>query len=99
MEFKQENLQKIYKELLLDKDKLSLKELKKKYISKTGLINKAFNEISSIKPNQRAEYGKEANELKKSFEEIILSLSKNNNIYSTKEKIDVSAPFDFNTKK
>ncbi len=41
---------------------------------------------------------KEANELKNLYEEISQSLSQNKNIYSTREKIDVTAPFDFNTK-
>ncbi len=98
MEFKQKNLQKIYKELLQDQKKLSLQELKKKYISKQGFISEAFNKISSIKIAERAEYGKEANELKNLYEEISQSLSQNKNIYSTREKIDVTAPFDFNTK-
>ncbi|HPR92407.1 MAG TPA: hypothetical protein PLR64_04125, partial [Candidatus Dojkabacteria bacterium] len=68
MEFKQKNLQKIYKELLQDKEKISSQELKNKYMSKNGLISEAFSKIPSIKTAERAEYGKEANELKNLYE-------------------------------
>lgn len=97
MEFKQKNLQKIYKELITDKEKLPLSELKTKYSSKKGLINKAFNNISSIPQKERSEYGKEANELKRIFSEVLNNLSQEDNPYSTKERIDVTAPFDVNT--
>lgn len=96
MEFKQQNLQKIYKELISDKENLPLSELKNKYISKKGLINDAFNKITSIKPKERAEYGQEANQLKKIFSDILNNLSEKSITYSTKERIDVTAPFDIN---
>ena len=61
MELKNKNLQKIYTSLEKDQETLSPEELKKKYLSKEGLLTKAFSEISKIlksskeKPEQESE--------------------------------------------
>jgi len=99
MKFKNKNLDEIYQTLTKDKEKLNSDELKKKYISKKGSITKAFGEIANIKQDQRAEYGKEANQLKTHFIEILEGRERKRDTYSTKKKIDPTAPFDTNISK
>ena len=99
MELKNKNLQKIYISLEKDKEKLTNEEIKKKYTSKEGLLTKAFNEIPKVKQSDRAEYGKEANELKIYIADILQNKSTDTKSYSTKERIDPTAPFDVNSKK
>ncbi|MGI6484482.1 MAG: phenylalanine--tRNA ligase subunit alpha [Candidatus Dojkabacteria bacterium] len=98
MELKNKNLQKIYTSLEKDKETLSSEELKKKYLSKEGLLTKAFSEISKIAQKERALYGQEANKLKSYINELIESKTNFTNAYSSKERIDPTAPFDINTK-
>ena len=98
MELKNKNLQKIYTSLEKDKETLSSEELKKKYLSKEGLLTKAFSEISKIEQKERAQYGQEANKLKTYIGELIESNTNFTNTYSSKDRIDPTAPFDINTK-
>ena len=98
MELKNKNLQKIYTSLEKDKETLSSEELKKKYLSKEGLLTKAFIEISKIAQKERAQYGQEANKLKTYIRELIESNTNFTNTYSSKDRIDPTAPFDINTK-
>lgn len=99
MELKNKNLKEIYQSLQKDTLKLSAVELKRKYSSKNGILTKAFSEISKIVQKERAEYGKEANKLKIYLGEILQSKNSEQDSYSTKEKIDPTAPFDVNIKK
>lgn len=96
MNFKNKNLANIYKLLLKDKEKLNIDTLKKKYSSKDGLLTEAFNKISEISKDKRAQYGKEANELKKYVGEILKEKSATVDTYTTKSRIDPTAPFDVN---
>ena len=98
MELKNKNLQKIYTSLEKDKETLSSEELKKKYLSKEGLLTKAFIEISKIAQKERAQYGQEANKLKTYIRELIESNTNFTNTYPSKDRIDPTAPFDINTK-
>lgn len=97
MELQNKNLQKIYNSLEKDKEKLTTEEIKKKYTSKEGLLTKAFNEIPNVKKEERAKYGQEANELKIYIGEILQSKTSNTKAYSTKDRIDPTAPFDVNS--
>ena len=99
MDFKNKNLEEIYQSLLTDKEKLNTDELKKKYSSKEGLLTKAFSEIANIDKKDRGEYGREANELKKILTEILEGKETEKEEYSSKERIDPTAPFDINIKK
>lgn len=99
MQLKNKELEKIFCSLESDKEKLNANELKKKYSSKAGILTKAFSEISKIEQKDRAQYGKEANELKIYLGKILESKTTSRGVYSTKEKIDPTAPFDVNIKK
>ncbi len=99
MEFKNENLAKIFELLEEDKETLTSDELKKKYSSKTGLLTEAFSQIGKIEQKERAKYGSEANQLKIYLGEILESKTTERDAYSTKAKIDPTAPFDINIKK
>lgn len=99
MNFDNKNLEEIYQSLLKDKDKLDSEELKKKYSSKDGLLTLAFGKISGIEKEKRGEYGKEANALKLFLGDILKEKSATPDTYTTKEKIDPTAPFDLNENK
>ncbi len=99
MEFKNKNLSQIFDSLEKDKERLNTEELKKKYSSKNGLLTTAFSDISRIEQSNRAEYGKEANELKIYLGDILKSKATEREGYSKKEKIDPTAPFDINIRK
>ncbi len=80
------------------KDKNSLTELKKVYLSKDGEITKLLKQIKEIKPEQKAEFGKKANELKKYIEKVIDQVQASNKKDSRySEPIDVTAPFEINS--
>jgi phenylalanyl-tRNA synthetase alpha chain len=89
-----DKLKELRKEIEEDIKNLDSKELKDKYLSKTGKLTKALKGIQKAK--DKATYGKEVNFLKNLIEE---SLQKN----TSKDpqdgrRIDPTAPFDINSK-
>lgn len=80
-----------------DMDTLSSEELKKKYLSKQGIVTTLFKQIKDIEPSQRKDFGIELNRVKTLIEDktkIDTSF-----LESDTEKIDPTAPFDINTSK
>ncbi len=98
MNFTHNNLQKIYDNLINDIN-LPYEEIKQKYLSKNGELTQALAEISTLPNQQKAIYGKEVNTLKTYILEKLEEKLNNEKTYSTKKRIDPTAPFDINTKK
>ena len=91
------NLEDLQKDIEKDLKKLDAKELKKKYLSPEGVIREQFSKISQIDEEKRAEFGKELNKLKTTVEERIEELT-TKRIMQRANRIDPTAPFDYNTK-
>jgi phenylalanyl-tRNA synthetase alpha chain len=91
------NLEDLQKEIAKDLKKLDAQELRKKYLSTEGLIREQFSNISQIEQDKRAEFGKELNKLKTAVEEKIEELSEKR-VLQRANRIDPTAPFDYNTK-
>jgi phenylalanyl-tRNA synthetase alpha chain len=92
------NLKDLEKEISKDLKNLNTSELNKKYLSNNGLLNKHFSKISEIEKEKRAEYGQTLNNFKRQIEDRIEELNKKQ-ISDQTERIDPSAPFDYNTDK
>lgn len=98
MKYSSEEIQKVHKQLEADGSKLPANEIKKKYLSKGGILNQLLRGIKEVAQDQRSQFGKEANELKRQIEMIVDAAdSRNRSVISEGEKIDVTAPFDVNT--
>lgn len=97
MDFTYKNLEKIDEQIQEDSS-LKYEELKQKYLGKNGALTLALSQISSLPSEQRAGYGKEVNFLKSKVENILQDKLLEKNEYSTKDRIDPTAPFDVNTK-
>jgi phenylalanyl-tRNA synthetase alpha chain len=91
-------LQDLQKEIDKDIQKLNAKELKKKYLASDGIIREYFSNISDIDKSKRAEYGKNLNKIKTVIEQKIANLTKTT-VTQKANRIDPTAPFDYNTKK
>ena len=97
MDFTYSNLQDIYNKILSDSD-LEYDQLKNKYFNKkTGLVPSALSQISKLPKEERVEYGKQVNILKKYVQEQLENKLKEKYSYSIKSRIDPTAPFDVNT--
>lgn len=96
MDFTHKNLKEIHEQIQEDLS-LEYDELKLKYLGKKGLITQAFAQISSLVSEQKAQYGKEVNFLKNEVENILQEKLLKKNAYSTKQRIDPTAPFDINS--
>ena len=96
MDFTHKNLKEIHEQIQEDLS-LEYDELKLKYLGKKGLITQAFAQISSLVLEQKAQYGKEVNFLKNEVENILQEKLLEKNEYSTKQRIDPTAPFDINS--
>jgi phenylalanyl-tRNA synthetase alpha subunit len=88
-------LQKIKSEIL--KDTSSYSEFKEKYLSSKGLVTLALKDITTIEKEDRAEYGKQINEIKNIANDILQNKKLNEEKANTTDKIDPTAPFDINT--
>jgi len=91
------DLSSILKQIDNDIHSLSPQELNKKYLSKKGLLTKLFENIKNIPQEERGEFGRKVNEIKKLIEENIENRKSviEDIVYP---EIDPSAPFDINTK-
>lgn len=92
-------LEKISLEIEKDLKDLNIPQLKKKYLSKGGVLQELFKNIKDVKPDQRAEYGKTLNELKVTIEEKINDSQREKSEVEDNKKIDPTAPFDINSSK
>ena len=83
----------------LDKDinSLSVSELRKKYLSKNGILPSLFTDIKNIPSSERKEYGQEVNSIKQRVENALSNNTQRDTDTSVVEKIDPTAPFDLNT--
>ena len=100
MEYTNKNITKLKTSIEKDKEKLEYLELRQKYLSKNGLLTLALKEISSIPKDEKANYGKEVNSVKKYLEDILEERKRQTrNQYTTTERIDPTAPFDINSDK
>ncbi len=93
------DLDSIKKDLLTDISQLSAQELTGKYLSKKGILTELFKNITNIKPEEKATYGKELNQIKQDLERTIETKKYNNQTLVESKKIDPTAPFDINTSK
>lgn len=94
------DIEKIQKSIDQDINKLTVEELKHKYLSKKGILKELFNEIKNIDPSKRKEYGQKINAIKKLIEENINLKNNDDDIQDLdKQNIDPSASFDINTDK
>ncbi len=98
MTYKNETINKLKKEIERDKETLDHSELKQKYTNKNGLLSIAMKEISSISKEEKAEYGKEVNDIKILVNDILAQKANEFNTYSSSNMIDPTAPFDVNSK-
>jgi phenylalanyl-tRNA synthetase alpha chain len=89
------NLKELEETLNLDIEKMDISELKKKYLSKEGLITAAFSNIKNIPDNEKADFGKNINKLKNILDKYINSQVEVSRT-SRSERIDPTAPFDNN---
>lgn len=89
MAYKNQRIAEVAKEL-----KARLKKLDNKAdILKAVEIKALYAEIPQLKPAERAQFGKEVNELKNELESLVSSLQ---SPVSKLQSIDVTAPFDIN---
>ncbi|KKP66023.1 MAG: Phenylalanine-tRNA ligase alpha subunit [candidate division WS6 bacterium GW2011_GWE1_34_7] len=88
--------EKIISEVEKDILTLSKDELKKKYLSKEGIVTNLFKEIKELDSKDRGIYGKELNKVKNLIEEKI-KRSEETTVKESNKRIDPSAPFDINT--
>jgi phenylalanyl-tRNA synthetase alpha chain len=91
------DLEKISKEIEKDIKQLDVTKLKKKYLSRNGIIPELFKKISKVSKDEKAEYGKKVNQLKNLLEEKISNLQEKESDVQDTRKIDPTAPFDINT--
>jgi phenylalanyl-tRNA synthetase alpha chain len=98
MKYTDKQLEQIAK--ILDKDSKELKyqEFKSKYGGKNGLITKALKEISTIPTEKKSQYGKEVNQLKEVYEDLLSTKEREEKTYFSSTEIDPTAPFDINNK-
>ncbi len=99
MEYQIEKVKKIYELLEKDFQELNIVELENKYNGKNGLLKQLLSEISTLKPEERKEFGREVNILKSFFSEKSEQLKVEVISDSISSKIDPSAPFDINIDK
>lgn len=79
-------------------DKKDFNSFKSKYLGPKGLVTEALSNIKNISKENKAEYGKEINDIKELCFDI-LEEKRANNIDTVNKKIDPTAPFDINTKR
>ncbi len=97
MKFNYKETKKVFEEFNNDLKDLSVVELRKKYTSKKGMLKSLLKQIGQIDKEERANFGKEVNQLKTFFGEKIALLSSELKPKFSKEQIDVTAPFQKNT--
>ncbi len=98
MEYENKKLEKLKKDIEEDRKKISSKELKEKYLSKSGILHKALKEIANLPNEEKPIYGQQVNKIKKYLEEILREKSVGEKeTYSQSSKIDPTAPFDINS--
>lgn len=83
-------------------DNDGLDSLRKKYLGKNGVVSRIMSGIREVSPDQRAEYGKAANEFKRQVEEEVEKLGRSSargvvGATMGDDSFDVSAPFAPNT--
>ena len=66
--------------------------IKAKYLGRKGVVNALFSKISEVLPEERKNYGKELNILKKSLNELIEKKQKNGQSEDTALLFDLSQP-------
>ena len=72
------DLDSVKKDLLTDLSQLSAQELTGKYLSKKGILTELFKNITNIKPEEKATYGKELNQIKQDLERTIATKKDSN---------------------
>ncbi len=97
MKYNNPKVEEVYNQLEKDILELGSTQLGSKYLGKNGLIKNLLQTISQQQPEDRKEYGREINELKKYFEERVLQLKDKVTSDTLSSRIDPSAPFDINT--
>jgi len=88
-------LEKIKTEILESNSTYS--EFKEKYLGTKGLVTLALKDITTIDKKDRAEYGKQINEIKNICNDILQKKKLQEEKIHTSKKIDPTAPFDINT--
>lgn len=73
-------------------------KLKQKYLSKKGVLAHLFEGLKDMPKDEKAEYGKKLNDIKKLIEENIKNRESSVKEDDSDRIIDPSAPFDINTK-
>ncbi len=66
------DIQKIKEEILKAKNLDELQRLEIKFLGRKGLINNLLSKIREIKTEERKDYGRQVNQLKKTIEELVL---------------------------
>ena len=93
------DLDKVKKDILEDLSSLTALEIKNKYLSTKGILTTLFHQIKDIKPEERSEFGKQLNELKKDLESKIEDKQISETETVITKIVDPTAPFDINTSK
>lgn len=97
MKFSYKEITEVYEKVNKDLSLLSAEELKRKYLGKKGLLKSLLKKIGEQKKEKRAEFGQEVNTLKNFIEEKLEFLKADIKPKFSKEKIDLTAPFQQNT--
>ncbi|MBI2356483.1 phenylalanine--tRNA ligase subunit alpha [Candidatus Dojkabacteria bacterium] len=98
MEFKYENIQTVYDQFNKESETLSQTELSSKY-KKTGTqLKSIYSKLKDLEPQDRKDYGYEANTLTRYIEEKIENILRTPNkaAETPTSAIDPTAPFDLN---
>lgn len=98
MNYEIKEIQAKYDEFNKDFNTLTPKQLNEKYLGKRGEVKKLLSEISQQKQEDKAVFGKEVNILKTYIEEKISITSDKVSDGIESNQLDVSAPYDINTK-
>lgn len=91
------DLQKLQDQIEKDSKELDYQEFKKKFLGKDGLLQNALKEIKNIPNEEKAEYGKQVNEIKNLATEILENKKGSEKTERSSRRVDPTAPFDINT--
>lgn len=97
MKFKIEQIDIVYNKIRSDlKSNATSKEIKQNYLGKKGELKNLLSKIKDIEPKQRANYGKEVNQLKDYLEGSLEQRPKQQKKNQLGTRIDITAPFGIN---
>lgn len=86
------DIQKIKEEILKTKNLDELQVLEVKFLGRKGLINNLLSKIKEVKVEERKDYGRQVNQLKKTIEELVLRKKSDLESKKTEDFFDETLP-------